>query len=98
MLSIPSYGEGPVCRGAIPDHLYSPSLFYNMGEVLLDMMFYDWRWTVDFGLYVPGVRLYRRQAPLAGPSNSIRTMMVSTRTGSTPGIRTRNGTTAGVVP
>ena len=43
----PKFGEGPVCRGAIPGHLYSPSLFYNMGEVLLDMMFYDWLWTGD---------------------------------------------------
>jgi hypothetical protein len=43
----PPFGEGPVCRGAIPGLLHHPSLFYNMGEVLLDMMFYDWLWTGD---------------------------------------------------
>jgi len=41
------FGEAPACRGAIPGYLTRKSYFYNMGEVLLDMVMYDWLWTGD---------------------------------------------------
>ena len=42
-----TFGEAPACRGAIPGYLGRKSYFYNMGEVLLDMVMYDWQWTGD---------------------------------------------------
>jgi hypothetical protein len=42
-----AFGEAPACRGAIPGYLNRKSYFYNMGEVLLDMVCYDWLWSGD---------------------------------------------------
>ena len=41
------YASGHVCRGAVPDLARNRSYFYNMGEVLVDHMLYDWEWTGD---------------------------------------------------
>ena len=41
------YPSGHVCRGAVPDLARNRSYFYNMGEVLVDHILYDWEWTGD---------------------------------------------------
>ena len=41
------YASGHVCRGAVPDLARNRSYFYNMGEVLVDHILYDWEWTGD---------------------------------------------------
>jgi hypothetical protein len=41
------YASGHECRGAVPDLARNRSYFYNMGEVLVDHILYDWEWTGD---------------------------------------------------
>ena len=41
------YMQGHLCRGAIPDLARNKTFHYNMGEVLVDHILYDWEWTGD---------------------------------------------------
>ena len=41
------YAGGHESRGAVPDLARNRSFFYNMGEVLVDHILYDWEWTGD---------------------------------------------------
>lgn len=41
------YSAGHVSRGAVPDTARTSHFFYNMGEVLVDHILYDWEWTGD---------------------------------------------------
>jgi len=41
------YPGGHISRGAVPDLARNRSYFYNMGEVLVDHILYDWQWTGD---------------------------------------------------